>query len=298
MRENQNVLLPENLHLNMTAHTTPILQARPQDHRLPATNRMRIGSVSFLNARPLISGLENNADVELHLEVPSKLLDGLNARRFETALLPVIDYQRLDGLRILPAGGIGSDGETLTVRIFSRGPIDRIRSLACDPDSHTSVALAHILLAERFNARPEFVDLRDAHRDACEAMLLIGDKVVCEAPVGYEHQLDLGQAWKELTGLPFVFAVWMTREPGNLSLLYRTLADAMACGLGEIESIIKTHAEPRGWPADLARQYLTRHLTYSIGERELSAIRKFHQLAHRHGILQHAPKSLEVFSDT
>src|SRR3954447_10160972 len=91
----------------------------------------RIGSVSYLNARPLIYGLDARADVALTLDVPSRLLDGLREDRFDVALLPVIDYQRLNGLRIVPAGGIGSDGQTLTVRIFSRVPVEKIATLAC-----------------------------------------------------------------------------------------------------------------------------------------------------------------------
>src|SRR5439155_26684491 len=103
------------------------------------------GSVSYLNARPLIYGFDAQPGVELHLEVPSRLLDGLRNDRFDVALLPVIDYQRMENLLIIPAGGIGSDGPTLTVRLFSKVPIAEIRSLACDPDSYTSVALAPIL---------------------------------------------------------------------------------------------------------------------------------------------------------
>src|SRR6266511_2056952 len=95
----------------------------------------RVAAVSYLNARPLIQGLDTNPEIELSLDVPAKLLDGLRSGASDVALLPVIDYQRLDGLTVVPAGGIGSDGPTLTVRIFSRVPIAQIRSLACDPDS-------------------------------------------------------------------------------------------------------------------------------------------------------------------
>src|SRR5687767_6013215 len=85
---------------------------------------LRLGSVSYLNAKPLIYGLENDRDLSLTLDAPSQLLDGLRSSRFDVALLPVIDYQRFPSLRIVPAGGIGCDGPTLTVRIFSREPIE------------------------------------------------------------------------------------------------------------------------------------------------------------------------------
>src|SRR5689334_5418219 len=121
--------------------------------------KQRVAAVSFLNAKPLIWGLEEDSDIQLLLDVPSKLVDLLQAGHADVALLPVVDYQRVDGLTIVPAGGIGSDGPTLTVRIFSRVPAPQIRTLGCDPDSHTSVALARVLLGQRFGASPEFVPL-------------------------------------------------------------------------------------------------------------------------------------------
>ena len=240
----------------------------------------RIASVSFLNARPLIEGLDRDPRVRLTLDVPSRLLESLRDDRADVALLPVIDYQRLAGLTIIPAGGIGSDGATLTVRIFSRVPIDQVRSLACDPDSHTSVALARIILARRHDLRPEFTDLSRASDDPTQARLLIGDKVVCDEPRGFPHQLDLGDEWKSLTGLPFVFATWTARtSTPDLATLARILDDARERGLATVGDIVRDHAEPRGWPSALARDYLTRHLQFHVGERELDAIRTFHQLA-------------------
>jgi chorismate dehydratase len=246
----------------------------------------RIASVSFLNARPLIHGLDRDPRVRLMLDVPSRLLDLLRDDRADVALLPVIDYQRLDGLTIIPAGGIGSDGATLTVRIFSRVPVDQIRSLACDPDSHTSVALARIILDRRHDLRPEFSDLSRATDDPTQARLLIGDKVVCEEPLGFPHQLDLGEAWKSLTGLPFVFATWMARSTTpDLPKLHRILSDAKCRGLAEIGDIIRDHAEPRGWPHALARDYLTKHLQFHVGDRELESIRTFHRFAAEAGLI-------------
>src|SRR3954469_15289607 len=120
---------------------------------------LRVASVSYFNAKPLIHGLDRQSDVHLLLDVPSRLIDHLRDERADVALLPVIDYQRMYGLRIVPSGAIGCDGPTLTVRIFSRVPIERITTLACDTDSHTSVALAHLILANRFGLRPQFHDL-------------------------------------------------------------------------------------------------------------------------------------------
>jgi len=256
----------------------------------------RIASVSFLNARPLIHGLECDPCVKLLLDVPSRLLELLRTNQADVALLPVIDYQRLDNLTMIPAGGIGSDGPTLTVRIFSRVPIAQIKSLACDPDSHTSVALARIILARRHDLRPEFTDLARASDDPTQARLLIGDKVVCEGPRGYPHQLDLGDEWKSLTGLPFVFATWMARSNvPDLPQLHDLLAAAKRRGLAELNAIIRDHGVPRGWPAPLAHAYLTRHLAFDIGEREIESIRLFHRYAAEERLIPEA-RPLNVIS--
>jgi chorismate dehydratase len=246
---------------------------------------MRIASVSYLNARPLIAGLDADPEVQLALDVPAKLIDLLREGQADVALLPVIDYARLAGLRIVSAGGIGSDGATLTVRIFSRVPIEKIRSLACDAESHTSVALARIILARRYQLRPEFCDLARAGDDPQQARLLIGDKVVCDEPRGFPHQLDLGEEWKALTGLPFVFAVWMARSGVDTAPLARLLTEAKQRGVSQIDSIIARYAVPRGWPAELARKYLTEHLNFDIGPRELEAIRRFLDLAAEEAII-------------
>jgi chorismate dehydratase len=256
--------------------------------RAAGQRTVAVGSVSYLNARPLIWGLENLDDVRLSLDVPARLLDALRDGRCDVALLPVIDYQRMPGLRIVPAGGIGCDGPTLTVRIFSQQPIERTTRLACDPESHTSVALARIVLAEKFALRPEFIDLSRATGAPGEARLLIGDKVVCEEPAGLEHQLDLGAAWKEMTGLPFVFATWVAREGVDLRDLPERLERAKRQGLANVREIITRHAIPRGWPAGMALQYLTIYLKYDIGPREIQAIELFHRKAAQHGLIEQA----------
>src|SRR5258708_34688178 len=227
----------------------PPMVGRIADIPRKTSQQLRLGSVSYLNGKPLIYGLEHDENVGLRLEVPSRLLAGLREKRFDVALLPVIDYQRLDGLCLVPSGGIGCDGPTLTVRIFSKKPVEQIRTLACDTDSHTSVALARVVLAAKFGIQPKFIDLVHGDDRPVDARLLIGDKVVCEEPPGFDHQLDLGFAWKEMTGLPFVFAIWTARKGVDLGDLPERLARAREEGLKHVDELIARHALPRGWPA-------------------------------------------------
>jgi chorismate dehydratase len=277
----------------MNSAVTP--PASAQSPAATARRTLRLGSVSYLNARPLIYGLADQPDLTLSLDVPARLLDGLRDGRYDVALLPVIDYQRMDALRIVPAGGgIGCDGPTLTVRVFSHVPPRDVTSLACDPDSHTSVALARIVFDKLFDRRPEFIPLTAASNRAGEARLLIGDKVVCEEPAGFEHQLDLGGAWKELTGLPFVFAAWAARADVDLGDLPQRLTAAREAGLANLPELIRKYAVPRGWPPGLALQYLSVYLKYEIGPRQLEAIERFHALAADAGLIDSPAKPLRT----
>jgi predicted solute-binding protein len=141
---------------------------------------IRLGAVSFLNARPLIEGLEGREDVELFYDVPARLPALLDAGRVDAALTPLIDVIRSAGrYRVVSDACIGCDGETMTVRIFSQVSPDRIRTLHVDGDSHTSVALARVLWRELHGRDLELRPL-DRSQDVgqLESVLLIGDKVV------------------------------------------------------------------------------------------------------------------------
>ena len=250
---------------------------------------VRISAVSFFNTVALIYGLAERPGVRLRLGVPSSLLEGLRDGSADVALLPTIDYQKLDGASIIPAGGIGCDGPTLTVRLFSRRPIEQTRVLAVDGDSHTSVALARVIFDKAYGVRPEVVPLAQADADATR--LLIGDKVITAAP-DLPHQLDLGEAWKRLTGLPFVFAVWTARAGVDIGHLPAVLADCLRRGMADVDTLVAREAVPRGWPAEIARQYLTEYLKFTIGPPQVEAIGRFHQLAWEAGALDQPPRPL------
>lgn len=238
---------------------------------------LTVAAVSFLNARPLISGLEDEPGVALRTDVPSRLLDLLTAGAADVALCPVIDFQTApDELCIVPVGAIGSDGATHTVRVFSRAPIASVERIHTDGDSHTSVALLAVVLDALYGRRPELVTLGPEPGDP-DAVLLIGDKVV-HAENGadtarYPYQLDLGEAWRELTGLPFVFAAWLARADADLGRLPEVLTRCRERNRRRTREIVAAHAN--GWPVELATRYLERILRYEIGHRELESIELF-----------------------
>ena len=263
-----------------------------------ARRPVRLGAVSFVNTLPLIDGLENLADLELHYGVPSTLLDTLLDDEVDLALCSSIDYQRSrTPLVIVPCGLLGCDGPTLTVRLYCTGPIDRVTEVHCDTDSHTSVALLQILLRELHGIAPELVafDARprgphDPPRDWPPALLLIGDKVVTDSPPSarYPHQLDLGAAWVELTGLPFVFALWLARrdaDPAVVAVAASVLDRQRRYNTERLDLIIERKARPRGWPVALAASYLKGKLAFEFTDARRRGLELFFDKACEHGLV-------------
>jgi len=180
---------------------------------------------------------------------------------------------------------IGCDGPTLTVRIFSKVTPNQITLLHGDTDSHTSIVLAQLILAERYNRNVPLVPL--TKNDAPETMLLIGDKVVNAAPNKniYPYQMDLGEEWKNLTGLPFVFAMWMMPRDATDVALAKRLADARQQGAQMTETLLDRHCTEKQWPRELAHRYFTEYLQYEVTERAKTGLAKFYELAQNRRLL-------------
>ncbi|MEC9373357.1 MAG: menaquinone biosynthesis protein [Planctomycetota bacterium] len=267
---------------------------------------LRLGAVSYLNTLPLIEGLDKLEGVDLTRAAPSRLADLLEAGRLDAALAPVIEAQRsTHHFAFLAVGMIGSDGPTFTVRLYSAEPIEKIKRVHADTDSRTSIALLRIILAERFGITPEIVSFDARERIATfdnattaepsewpPAMLLIGDKVVTSSPpaVRYPHQIDLGEQWALLTGLPFVYALWMCRADHAQDAAIRAAAAVLdrqrRHNVTRLDWIVTNRAPALGWPLDLARSYIGSMLRYELGDRERDAVARFFELAEKHGVIE------------
>jgi chorismate dehydratase len=249
--------------------------------------RHTIGSVSYLNALPLVDGLDRIRGLQLVRRVPARLVTLLEDGSVDLALCPVIDFQRSHrDLAIVPSGAIGCRAATLTVRCFGRRPFDECRTLWVDGDSHTSVALARILLHRTLGVRPAIRTLDAKHRDI-DHMLLIGDKVVVDEPdrAVFPHQMDLGERWRDLTGLPFVFAVWMAPVDADLGDLPDILDQRRRDNLASLGSRVHGWAAAHGWPEDVARRYLGELLDYTVGEKQFQAMSLFWQECRALGLI-------------
>jgi predicted solute-binding protein len=198
---------------------------------------------------------------------------------------------------------IGCDGPTLTVRVFSESPLEEVTSICADTDSHTSVVLCRLLFRRLFGRDVRIVPFDARERVAAGAsaddvehpptVLLIGDKVVTDPTptVRYPHQLDLGEAWKKETGLPFVYAAWACRAAEASSPKVRGIAALLdrqrRHNRTRLDWIAATRGPAARWPTDLAGRYLGKLLRYELGPREREAVTRFHGLAREAGFLPH-----------
>lgn len=246
-------------------------------------NRFRLGVVSFLNSAPLIEGLDATKGISLTFDVPARLPGLLDAGEVDAALVPVIDLVRPHRRwKIVSDACIGCNGETLTVRIFSRVPPEQITRLHVDGDSHTSVALASVIWNEMFGRRLIVVPLADAPSPAsCEAILLIGDKVVRNELVDFDIEIDLGGAWKSLTGLPFVFAVWAADRNLDTGELAPMLERARDAGVLAAPRLAADVGPGHGWPVALAERYLTHRLRFRLTPQHREGLTRFLDLVQR-----------------
>ncbi|MBC03768.1 MAG: hypothetical protein CMJ34_10775 [Phycisphaerae bacterium] len=254
----------------------------------------RLGAVSYLNTLPLIDGLDRVPGVRVVPDVPSALADRLVAGETDLSLCSVIDHQVSERpMELVPVGQIGCDGETRTVALFSRIPIEEIEEVACDVESHTSVALARVLLAERTGRSPAVTPFPPESDQVPDSVLLIGDKVARLAPPSstHPHRVDLGIAWKELTGLPFVFAAWFRCSDADDAT--RARAERLAVLADHprrrhatlVPTIARREAAAHGWSVPEAVHYLGTLIRYECTSRSIEAIERFHGLAARWGVI-------------
>ncbi len=246
----------------------------------------KVGVVSFFNARPLIWGLADEQRVELCPAVPSALAAGLDSGEYGAALVPSIDYQRSSKpWRILPEGIIGSRGEVLTVRVFSRTPLKEVEEVACDVDSHTSVALLEVVWRLRYKKDIKVIPC-SASPAGYDTVMLIGDKVLCHLG-WWDYEIDLGQLWTELTGLPFAYAFWAVPDGVDNDELVGILADAYRQGLKKRDLIADTYGGEHGFTSERGQEYFRRNICYDFDDEMRQGLARFYELAHEMGIIPH-----------
>jgi chorismate dehydratase len=250
----------------------------------------KVSVVQYLNTVPLIWGMlqgEQRGKFELEFTTPAKCADAIRRRTADIGIIPSIEYQHMDRMQIVAGVSIASKGEVKSVLLLSKVPFNKIRTVAVDNSSRTSAALLRILMRKFYShmisvtpcaPRPEEMLKR------ADAALVIGDPALTFAgPVAEVY--DLGAEWKRLTGLPFVFALWVGHEDLNLSKYHNDFVASRDFGLAHVDDIAAEYAPKLQFEPAAVKVYLTQNIDYSLDEDNRKGLRLFYKLAREAGII-------------
>ena len=256
---------------------------------------LSIGAVSFLNSRPLVRTLSDFESYDVRYSIPSACASELMKGAVDVALIPSIEYARsVKRLHIVPDLAIAAEGSVLTVRLFYKSDIKKIRRVAIDLSSRTSVALLRIILREKYEVDPECVEASpslDEMLKIADAALVIGDPVFSYLDYSTPY-MDLADEWTRFTGLPFVFAFW-AGWPGVIDQKdLQRFFDSCKIGQESIFEIASAYSEANGGDPKLYEKYMRQNIRYSLGKQEQKGLNLFYEKAFLNGIVEKIPELL------
>jgi chorismate dehydratase len=261
---------------------------------------IRVGCVKYLNARPLIRGWPG--DVEF--DHPAALCQRLAKGQLDVALVSSFEFLRNPIYRIVDDVSISSDGPVYSVVVAHRGEFSDIEHIKLDPASETAVNLLRCLLAELgLTARLTGGDSESAGLSL--SRLIIGDQAISfrQNHAGEFQFWDLGEQWKKLAGLPFVYALWLIRpevaEAKSIAQRLRTLRDQ---NLANLDDLIAESVAGIRIPAVVSEEfhrgflsrYFRKHLRFSFEEKEKKGLQRFADLCTKHGVLPRRDRRFSV----
>lgn len=239
-------------------------------------DKIRVGAVSYLNAKPLLYGLEHapiHEQIELLIDYPARVAGMLMDGYIDVGLVPVAVIPKLKEAHVITDYCIGADGPVASVCMFSEVSVDEIEMVYLDYQSRTSVNLAKILLREYWKRHVVFIETsgEDFRKriGGTTAGVVIGDRAL-EQRKHSTYIYDLSEAWKKHTGLPFVFAAWVANKQLPASFINR-FNEANAFGLQNIEYVLK----PLHFPDFSLKDYFTKYLSYDLNKQKLEAMKLF-----------------------
>lgn len=250
---------------------------------------IRLSCVSFLNALPFVEGfrrLPSECAVEILLDPPYVCAERLSRGEVHGALVPSFEFFRMPSALMAGGLGISSAHEVRSVILVSRKPIEDLRRVAVDSNSRTSVALLKLLLSRR-GSRPEMIPMTpdpDEMLRRCDAALLIGDAALRATTRG-DKVLDLAAAWFEMTGLPFVFAVWAAQDSENAARIAPAIIRALTLGLESLPESAERAGARIGLPTHEIRDYIIRNIHYEIGPAEIQSLERFERMCRSEGLI-------------
>jgi predicted solute-binding protein len=253
-----------------------------------------VAGIAYLNSRPLLAGLQAGIAAEFlyrfELAEPGSCAERLARGEVAAALVPVATLPFLPGVRVETGLGVACRGAVKSVLLISRVPIERIATLAVHRASRSSVVLARLLLAERYGVHPE-VTMADpplaGMLDHADAAVIIGDPAMRERRRTGMVELDLGKAWVEWTGLPFVFAVWAVAAAAPVAL-ESLLTQSLAYAQEHWRELVPTWAAAHALPEPAVQEYLASTLHFTLDEHDRAGMAEFLARAASAGVL-HRP---------
>ncbi|MES2478283.1 MAG: menaquinone biosynthesis protein [Bacteroidota bacterium] len=240
-------------------------------------SKIKVGAVSYLNTKPLLYGIEDSDikdKIELSLAYPAQLAQQLKEGSIDMALMPVAALQEIEGARIVADYGIAANGNVVSVALFSQLPIEEIDTVILDYQSRTSVRLTQLLFAEYWKKEVQFVAAGPDFINEIKgntAAVIIGDRALAQLP-NFKYNYDLSAAWKAYTGLPFVFAAWVSNKDLPQDFLAEFNA-ANAMGLDHLDEI----AEANSVPYYSLKTYYKDNICYKLGDAEKKGLDLFLQ---------------------
>jgi chorismate dehydratase len=241
------------------------------------TEKLKVTAVSYLNTKPLLYGLLQHPvkdEIDLKLEIPSKCAQSLQEGTVDLGLIPVAAIPQLKTPYIISDYCIGTVGAVKTVAIFSEVPISEMTHLYLDYHSRTSVQLAQILLREYWKVAPKLIQAAPGFEQEVKGRkgaVIIGDRTM-GLEGKYPYVYDLGSAWKACTGLPFVFAAWVSTKPLPPQFIAR-FNDALQMGIEQIPQLMFLLPNPH--PDFDLQTYFTRYISYQLDTPKKRALHLF-----------------------
>jgi chorismate dehydratase len=234
-----------------------------------------VGIVSYLNTRPLLYGIENSEiskEIDLVIDYPSKIAEALVDDEIDIGLVPVAIIPRLKEYHIVTDYCIGCDGPVASVALFSEQPIGEIRYVMLDYQSRTSVALAKILLKHYWKIDPVLLPTTNDYErlvTGSTAAVIIGDRALRQTHIS-AYQYDLGEAWKNFTGKPFVFAAWISNKKLGDSFI-AGFNEANKMGLANVDKVVEQNLSPF---FDL-NAYYSRYISFNLDPAKREGLKAF-----------------------
>jgi chorismate dehydratase len=239
--------------------------------------KWRIGVVSYLNTRPLLLGMEQSPfkeRIELMKDYPAQIAQALLDDTIDIGLVPVAVMPLLKHPQLVSKYVIGTEGEVASVALFSQVPMDQIEKVYLDYQSRTSVQLVKLLLGQYWKKEVAFLTATEGYMDKISgttAGVIIGDRALASLNL-FEHIYDLGSAWKQYSGLPFVFAAWVANKPIPLDFM-EAFDAANGYGLSHLEDVIALI--PVNEQVYDLHKYYTENISYELTPEKREGLARF-----------------------